>query len=125
MYASRPYLELIRQYPMDVRYNFIVPKVANENELWALYINDDFQYDYKVVTKTGDDYSYQDNGTAKMLLKKANNTGGYNYSIDVDGKKRTVLIEKAMETRNGFPKYFIIKASGQEGQTHLLSPVIL
>lgn len=124
MYASRPYLELIRKYPTDVRYSFVEP-VTISDELWALYVTDEYQYAYKVVTPSGNgDYQYQENGTTRTLNKTSNNVGGWDYSIVVDGKERTVLIDKAMEMRNGYPKYYITKASGQEGQAHLLSPII-
>lgn len=124
MYASRPYLELIRQYPTDVRYSFVLPQVVDPNVIWALYVNDDYLYRYKVVTRVGDDYEYTEEGQTYTLLKTANNVGGYDYSIDVEGKVRTVLIDNALDMRNGYPKYFITKASGQEGQAHLLSPII-
>lgn len=123
MYASRPYLELIRKYPSDVRYSFVTP-VTLSDKLWALYVTDDYQYAYKEVTKSGDDYSYDDNGTSRRLLKESNGAGDFQYFIEIGGKKRSVLIDKEMEMRNGFPKYYITKASGQEGQSHLLSPII-
>lgn len=124
MYASRPYIEMVRKYPSDVRNSFIVPKVTNENVLWGLYVLDDNRYAFKVLTKSGDDYSYDDAGTAKKLTKKAKNVGGYDYFLEEGGKTRTVMIDKQMEMRNGYPKYFILKCSQQEGQPQLWSPII-
>jgi len=124
MYASRRYLEMVREYPSDERYKFIAPQYTGVDETWALYVNDTYGYAHQVVTKVGDDYQYTENGSIKTLNKAPNKVGGYDYSISVGGKDRKVLIDQAMEMRNGFPKYYILKCSGQEGQGHLWSPVI-
>ncbi|MFD2598039.1 RagB/SusD family nutrient uptake outer membrane protein [Sphingobacterium corticis] len=128
MYASRTYLELIRKYPTDVRYTFIEAVPTNNptqfDETWALYVNDDYRYAYKVVSAHGDDYTYLENGVIKRLIKQPNNVDGYDYFVEDGNRLKTVLIEEAMDMRNGYPKYYISKASGQEGQAHLLSPVI-
>lgn len=124
MYASRPYLELVRKYPSDQRNRFIVPKTTGSDILWALYVTDNYTYAHQVVTKVGDDYQYSEGGATKSLIKKANNIGGYDYWINAAGKERKVLIDAEMEMRNGYPKYYILKCSGQEGQGHLWSPVI-
>jgi len=124
MYASRPYLELVRQYPTDERNKFIAPQYTGKNIIWAQYVTDAYSYAHKVVTKVGNDYQYTENGSTKTLIKKSNNIGGYDYSITVDGKERKILIDQEMEVRNGYPKYYILKCSGQEGQPQLWSPVI-
>src|SRR5690606_3244350 len=36
----------------------------------------------------------------------------------------TVLIDKKLDNRYGYLKYYILKCSGQEGQAHLWSPII-
>lgn len=124
MYASRPYLELVRKYPSDQRNKFIAPKTTGSTNLWALYVTDNYTYAHKVVTKVGDDYQYSEDGTTKSLIKRSNNIGSYDYWINVAGKEKKVLIDSEMEMRNGYPKYYILKCSGQEGQGHLWSPVI-
>ncbi|MDM1298862.1 RagB/SusD family nutrient uptake outer membrane protein [Empedobacter falsenii] len=124
MYASRPYLELIRKYPEDVRYSLITPVVANENELHAYYVKDDYKYGSVIVTKSGTDYNYTESGVTKTLIKKSNGAGSYQYSINIEGKERTVLVDKKLADRNGYLKYYMLKCSGQEGQSHLWSPVI-
>ncbi|WP_215223117.1 RagB/SusD family nutrient uptake outer membrane protein [Echinicola shivajiensis] len=124
MYASRSYLELVREYPEDQRYKFIQPKVIDENITWALYVDNANSYKWKEVTKSGDDYVYDEGGQAKTLDKVSNGHGGFNYSIQTAEGNKKVLIDKKLDLRNGFPKYYILKCSGQEDQVHLWSPVI-
>lgn len=128
LYASRPYLELIRKFPEDVRNKFISPLADSDfpDVTWAVYTvlsKGSYQYKETEVTKQGDDYVYQDNGT-KMLEKVSNGRGGFDYFINTTDGRKTVLIDKKMAVRGGYPKYFILKCSGQEGQAQLWSPVI-
>ncbi|NQD72175.1 RagB/SusD family nutrient uptake outer membrane protein, partial [Sphingobacterium shayense] len=122
--ASRSYLEAVRKYPEDVRYNMISPVVSNPNELHAYYVNDDYKYASVVVKKSGTDYTYVESGTTRKLQKVSNGAGAFEYFIDKDGKTRTVLIDQKLDNRNGYLKYYILKCSGQEGQPHLWSPII-
>ena len=124
MYASRKYLELVRKYPEDVRYSLIKPVVVNASELHAYYVTDDYKYASVIVTKSGDDYTYTDNGSSQTLIKKSNGAGSFQYFINVGGKERSVLVDNKLDNRNGYLKYYILKCSGQEGQAHLWSPVI-
>lgn len=124
MYASRPYLELVRKYPSDRRNAFIDPVVKDAAVTMAYYVNDQYTYQGVEVTKSGDDYRYTENGTQKTLIKSPNGAGDYEYAINIGGKTRSVLIDKQLDDRNGYLKYFINKCSGQEGQAHLWSPII-
>ncbi|MFB5946807.1 RagB/SusD family nutrient uptake outer membrane protein [Albibacterium profundi] len=124
MYASRPYLELVRKYPSDRRNAFIDPVVKDAAVTMAYYVNDQYTYQGVEVTKNGDDYRYTENGTQKTLIKSPNGAGDYEYAINIGGKTRSVLIDKQLDDRNGYLKYFINKCSGQEGQAHLWSPII-
>ena len=124
MYASRPYLELVRKYPSDKRNAFINPVVKDAGVTMAYYVNDQYTYQGVEVTKSGDDYQYSENGTQKKLIKTPNGAGDYQYAITIGGKTRSVLIDKQLDDRNGYLKYFINKCSGQEGQAHLWSPII-
>ena len=124
MYASRPYLEEVRKYPTDVRYNMILPVVEKENELHGYYVTDDYKYASVIVKQSGTDYTYTEGGSSKKLIKESNGAGAFQYYIQIAGKKRTVLIDKKLANRNGYLKYYVVKCSGQEGQAHLWSPVI-
>jgi len=124
MYASRSYLEEVRKYPEDIRYSFVEPVVAKANELHAYYVDDNYKYNSVVVEKNGSDYTYTSSNNKIALIKESNGAGSFQYYIEIGNKKRTVLIDKKLEDRNGYLKYFILKCSGQEGQGHLWSPVI-
>lgn len=125
MYASRPYLELIRKYPSDVRNSFISPQYdPKSTDVMAYYISDDNMSTGVVVTKSGTDYNYVENGVTKTLSKKSNGAGDFEYTINVGGKDRKVLIDRKMADRNGYLKYYIMKWTGQEGIAQLFSPVI-
>ncbi|AGA78398.1 RagB/SusD family nutrient uptake outer membrane protein [Echinicola vietnamensis] len=124
MYASRRYLEMVREYPEDQRYNFIEPVVVDESITWALYVDDSFAYKWKEVTASGDDYVYTEDGQQKMLEKESDGHGGYHYFIQTPQGSKRVLIDHKLDVRNGFPKYYVLKCSGQEDQVHLWSPVI-
>lgn len=125
MYASRPYLELIRKYPSDVRNSFISPQYdPKSTDVMAYYVSDDNMSTGVVVTKSGTDYNYVENGVTKTLSKKSNGAGDFEYTINVGGKDRKVLIDRKMADRNGYLKYYIMKWTGQEGIAQLFSPVI-
>ncbi|MGV0921578.1 RagB/SusD family nutrient uptake outer membrane protein [Empedobacter falsenii] len=125
MYASRPYLELIRKYPTDVRNSFISPQYdPKSTDVVAYYVSDDNMSTGVVVTKSGTDYNYVENGVTKTLSKKSNGAGDFEYTINVGGKDRKVLIDRKMADRNGYLKYYIMKWTGQEGIAQLFSPVI-
>ena len=124
MYASRSYLEEVRRYPEDIRYSFVEPVVANEKELHAYYVDDNYKYNSVIVQQEGTDFTYNSGGSKNALIKESNGAGSFQYFIEIAGKKRTALIDKKLEDRNGYLKYFILKCSGQEGQGHLWSPVI-
>ncbi|MFT4023627.1 MAG: RagB/SusD family nutrient uptake outer membrane protein [Flavihumibacter sp.] len=124
MYASKPYLDLVRTFPADVRNKFIEPDYkTGSSVIWAMYVNDNYQYVNVPVTKTGDDYKVTDTG--ETLEKEANINGAYDYYIALaGGVKKKVIIENEMNLRNGYPRFFITKCSRQEGQPHLWSPII-
>jgi len=124
MYASRKYLELVRKYPEDVRYSLIQPVVVDQDELHAYYVNNEYKYESVIVTQNGDDYTYVVNGVSHNLIKRSNGAGAFQYFITINGQEKTVLIDKKLDNRNGYLKYYILKCSGQEGQGQLWSPVV-
>lgn len=124
MYASRPYIELVREFPEDQRNKFIQPVVVNQNVTWGIYVRDNLTFGWTPLTPTGDGFEYQHAGMTKTVEKVLNERGGISYHLDTDEGKKRILIDKQLDLRNNFPKYFILKCSGQEDQAHLWSPVV-
>jgi starch-binding outer membrane protein, SusD/RagB family len=124
VYASRPYLELLRTYPEDVRNYFVRPLVKDESIINATYVSDDLTEVSVPVKQTGVDYTYVENGATKTLNKVSNGAGSYLYYMNVGGKERRVLIDYELDKRGGYSKYFVYKCSGQEDQGHLWSPIV-
>lgn len=123
MYASKTYLDLIMKYPMDVRNNFIVPDLnTTSNKIWAIYVDESLNYKEKVVEKSGSDY--RDVATGTFLDKELNINGDYDYFVTDGGKQKKVIITPELNLRNGYPRFFITKCTGQEGQAQLWSPVV-
>lgn len=124
MYASKTYLDLVRQYPMDVRNKFIEPNYnTNSTKIWALYVDNNAKYVPVVVQKVGNDYQVVSSGA--MLEKQTNINGDYDYFITPAGmSKQKVIIEREMNLRNGYPQFFITKCSRQEGKPQLWSPIV-
>ncbi len=124
MYASKPYLDLVRKFPADVRNKFIEPDYkTGSSVIWAMYVNENYQYVNVPVTKAGDDYKIT--ATGETLDKEINVNGAYDYYIVLaGGVRKKVIIEKEMNLRNGYPKFFITKCSRQEGQPQLWSPIV-
>lgn len=127
IYAAKPYLDLLRKYPSDVRNSFISPVYLNSGKITGIYVDDNYNFKTFYVTKVNtDDYSYTDNGTTKLLDKQSNPDGSTSYFINLSPTSRKpVTIEPEMANRNGYPKWYIIKCSNQEGQSQLWSPVVL
>ncbi|MCH7399913.1 RagB/SusD family nutrient uptake outer membrane protein [Belliella sp. DSM 107340] len=124
LYASRPYLELVREFPEDQRNNFILPFVVNEDITWGFYVRDNLNYGWTPLTPVGDGFEYTHNGTTKTVETSLNERGGISYYMDTDEGRKRILIDKQLDLRNNFPKYFITKCSGQDDQAHLWSPVV-
>lgn len=124
MYASRPYLELVREFPEDQRNKFIQPVVVDESVTWGLFVKDNLTYGWTELTSQGEDFQYTHAGTTKTVEKEFNERGGISYHINTDEGRKQILIDKKLDLRNNFPKYFILKCSGQDDQAHLWSPVV-
>lgn len=130
MYASKPYLDLVNQHPEDVRSEFISPQYdlndEGEKEYWATYVDDAYQYVMIDIEwdDTASQWSYDDDGTTVYVDEETGPGGETLYSIVVDGTKTYVDIMPRMYDRRGYPKWYITKCSGQEGQAQLWSPVI-
>lgn len=144
MYASQTYLDLLEENPNDVRMSFIQPVYATNDtgqKVPAIYWVDTYQskdpdpakaasdpknntpqYFFKVITeKGGKTYFEDDDKTQREVVQEGNK----HYFVNASGTKVYVKKDYYMADRNGYPKFYILKASLQENIPHLYSPIIL
>ncbi|MCL1669635.1 RagB/SusD family nutrient uptake outer membrane protein [Elizabethkingia ursingii] len=133
MYASASYLDLINQNPKDARLKFISPKYADpktqavywvekgNNASGAITYNYKFQ---KTFQKSGATYFTMDGVDYQVQTEAAPNKTNY-YFVNSGGSKTYVTLDYDMDKRNGYPKFYILKCSLQEGVPQLWSPVIV
>lgn len=140
MYASESIRNLLDQNPADVRMKFIEPQYVAEstasgqvNPMWYIFtekVQDGSHL--KSYFRTGE--VINENGQWKFYDPSEYLEGEYvqeevvdgeiKYFVTWKGNKQYVKIERMMETRQGYPKYYVLKCSKQDGQAHLWSPVI-
>lgn len=127
MYASSSYLELINQHPQDARMGFIDPQYIedeNGNRIPAVYwVDDNYQYQFRTITESGGTITFDNNGTTATVESEMVD-GQREYYFMNGGEKQYVTKDYDLFKRNGYPKFFILKASLQEDVAHLWSPVI-
>lgn len=137
MYASKPFLDLLEQNPTDRRMKFIDPQYQNDASgnpiYWIRYSYEKaspvgsqmFQtYD---VTGSGTNWTYNYNGAKTVSTEVVNGKTLYfiTEGANIVGNAKTyVKLERKMQVRNGYPKFFVIKCSNQEDQPQLFSPII-
>jgi len=133
MYASSSYLDLIRQNLQDARMKFISPKYTSPLTPVAYWVQ-------KGTNATGGvTYSYvfqktfQQGGNTFFTMNSVNyqvyseilpNRTNY-YFNNSSGVKVYVTLDNDMDKRNGYPKFYILKCSLQEGVAQLWSPVVI
>jgi tetratricopeptide (TPR) repeat protein len=145
MYASKSLRDILDENEGDLRTNFIEPQYS-EGE-WALWVDEDRvtsggdnypMFDFQNVEKEGDEYVYYvdtdlDGNDERFVVEEVDNGSETEYYLDdwdrvgeemINRGRRQVDITTRMHMRNGFPKYFVLKCSLQEGQDHMWSPVI-
>src|SRR5690606_10362276 len=71
-------------------------------------------------------YQYTDGSGSQRLLEREETLSTHpQYFIRLSPTDRkAVFVEPEIDERNGYPKYFIVKCSRQEGQSQLWSPII-
>ncbi|PXY01804.1 RagB/SusD family nutrient uptake outer membrane protein [Marinifilum breve] len=131
MYASESYRDLLDQNPSDRRHKFIDPQYEDGDEYEITYSYEKSSpvgskmFQMYAVTNNGGTWEYDYNGTKTVSTEMVN--GNTLYFItegeNISGKTY-VRLTKKMPVRQGYPKYFVIKCSNQEGQPQLFSPVI-
>ncbi|ASK32856.1 RagB/SusD family nutrient uptake outer membrane protein [Chryseobacterium sp. T16E-39] len=133
MYASSSYLDLINQNPQDARLKFISKKYSipatpvaywvqqGTNTSGGITYNYSFQ---KTFQQGGNTYFTMNNINYQVQSEVLPNKTNY-YFINSNNAKVYVDLDNDMDKRNGYPKFYILKCSLQEGVPQLWSPVIL
>lgn len=130
IYASDPLLDLFDRNPDDTRLEFIRPKYISDTQYmirWAIPGEDDFyQNELRDVTYDAGvkKYYFAEDGTNTYVETETVNGYQQNY-INYGGEKHRVRLSLKMESRYGWPKYFMLKFSYQDNDPMLSSPVVL
>lgn len=127
MYASSTYLALLNQNENDARKAFIEPQYINETPAnrkpWIIWVDNAYVYQTRLTVTTEGITTFQDNGITNTVLEEIVN-GKTKYYFMNGGAKQYVDKGFEMPKRNGYPKWYILKCSLQEGQPQLWSPSI-
>lgn len=127
MYASRSYLDLINKNPEDARNNFIGPQYLENGDgekIPAIYwINDEYRYEFREITENAGVITFEEEGTTYTVESEVVDGKTIYYFNGVDGRQ-DVIKDFDLEKRNGYPKFYIFKASLQEEDRHLWSPSV-
>lgn len=128
MYASSSYLNLINKHPEDVRKDFIDPQYLldeNGQKIPVVYwVDADYNYVFKPTYTEGGNLYFDDNGTRRRVMEESDGEHTTYFFTNSNGEKIEVTKSFDMEKRNGYPKFYVLKASLQEEVPQLWSPVI-
>ena len=127
MHASRSYLELINKNEEDARRNFIDPDYLldeNGEPIPVVYwVNDDYRYEFRTITETGVETTFEDNGVT-YTVESEEVDGRTLYFFNGPNGRQDVTKGFDLQKRNGYPKFYILKASLQQNNLHLWSPTV-
>jgi len=128
MYASKTYLDLIERNPSDLRKSFIEPQYLldeNGDRIPAVYWVDESNYTYQFrrTTESGGEITFEDEGVT-YTVESEEVDGRTQYYFNGPNGRQDVVYDFDLDKRNGYPKFFILKASQQENDLHLWSPTV-
>jgi len=140
MYASKSLRDVMMQYPQDLRHAFIEPQfVEDENGNKTRTIQWSEEYDdanqgherYRYVVKDVQEedvsgtmkYFFEESGSKTYVETEVEGDITRNY-IMLGSDKQYVELTYQMKARNGYPKYYVVKCSRQEGKTQNWSPIV-
>ncbi len=131
MYASQTYLELLDKNEGDLRESFIEPQYledANGQKIPAVYWvegsdQDGYEYEFARTTDSGGTITFDYDGS-NYTLESEDVNGRTVYYFNGPNGRQDVTFDFDMDKRNGYPKFYILKASQQENDLHLWSPTV-
>ena len=128
MYASSTYLDLLREHPADARSAFIVPQYLYEdgNRIPAVYLvnQETLMYEFRRTTERNGTITFEEDGQIVQLQSELDDEGDMVYYFEGPSGRQEVVYDFDMEKRNGYPKFFVTKASLQQNDRHFWSPTV-
>ncbi|UZR97163.1 RagB/SusD family nutrient uptake outer membrane protein [Chondrinema litorale] len=128
MYASSSYLELLNQHPEDARINFIEPQYLTDtegNKIPVVYwIDDTYKYQFRETFEDGGVTYFTENETNYEVMSEQDGDLTKYYFTNSSNEKVSLIMDYDMDKRNGYPKFYILKASLQDDVPQLWSPVV-
>lgn len=128
MFSSSSYLNLINKHPEDARKGFIDPQYLRNKsgeKIPAIYwVDKDNNYVFRRTTTQDGTISFDDNGTKRQVTEESIGNESRYYFTTAHGEKQYVHKDFDVEKRNGYPKFYILKASLEEDVPQQWSPVI-
>ncbi len=127
MYASRAYLDLIDKNEGDARRSFIGAQYledGNGDLIPAVYwVDENYTYVFSQTTDNAGTITFEYEGTTYTLESEIVN-GKTVYYFNGPNGRQDVIYDFDMQKRNGHPKFYIYKASLQENDVHMWSPMV-
>ncbi|MDN5205025.1 RagB/SusD family nutrient uptake outer membrane protein [Fulvivirgaceae bacterium BMA10] len=123
MYASRSYLDLLNKNPNDARGAFIDAQYLPGQIPVVYWVDDSYVYQFRETTEAGGITTFEDNGNTYTVESEVVD-GITKYFFNGTNGKQYVEKDFDLEKRNGHPKWYITKASLQDNDGHLWSPIV-
>ncbi|CDF80347.1 SusD-like protein [Formosa agariphila KMM 3901] len=128
MYASSSYLNLINKNPNDARKAFIEPQYLEDDNGDGIpvvyWVNSQYSYEFRETTDSNGTTTFVDNGSTYTIYSETDSNGNELYFFNSSNGKQYVNKDFDLEKRNGYPKFYILKASLQEDDVHMWSPTV-
>lgn len=133
VYASADYMNLLYEAggKKDARWAFIRPNYLSDQDMFRFVIKSinasgvqtGYTWRQVPVTESGSGVSVTINEQTYPLTLV--DEEAQRYAIEYEGEKIIGERGKEMVLSNGYPQYFIIKCSLQDGETQLYSPLVV
>lgn len=133
VYASADYMNLLYEAggKKDARWAFIRPNYLSDKDMFRFVIKSinasgvqtGYTWRQVPVTENGSSVSVTINEKTYPLTLV--DEEAQRYAIEYEGEKIIGERGKEMVLSNGYPQYFIIKCSLQDGETQLYSPLVV
>lgn len=130
VYSSDPLNDLFDRHPNDLRLKFIKPKTISDSKYMVRWIRtgkeDFYENEIRDLEWDATESKYFFNENSTKIFVETEEVEGYkqNYIV-LERTKHRARVSLKMEERHGWPKYYVIKFSYQDGNSMLSSPVMI